>query len=1449
MIKKIYLFILLLTFSIVSYISTAQKKENDLDRLDTTAFAGRAFLNKANFLKSLYAQFRNVEKDNKGTNIYNLNPRQFDILVTNLINASLVERQIPESFKKIQSRTKDEKTANNIIPIGILNSEAVILTSEQILENERAKSNKQKIDGKKYENITLTTACLMQSEVYQGNIQFQVDMDLIISDNFKKIKGLEIDFQDGKGWRFFEAKNQLIDYRFDRIGHVSVGIKVITNKGDFITYSNLEIKQLERPKLFKNNEIKINIAQSNRGARLSNNVVGANYAIFNGCDGVFDKPIIIAEGFDIGEDVNIDELVAKYYKYLYIFVLNGYDLVFVNYHDGRDYLDHNAWALQKVIEEVNTIKVGNQKLIVIGESMSGLIARWALRSMENEGKTHNVSHFIAFDTPNLGANVPPGLVQLAQELPYLVGFDISRVIEMLVPETRALNTGAACQLLKYISGNGSSHQLFYSFRQSLNDLGNGGYPSQGNIKNIALISGSMTGASNTNYDGLALNQGDKLLDLDFVGIWCNFFVDVWSHKVNESFKTYDGDAVGLCSISFQDTYANLPINLDSSPGGFIKSGINSGFPIYNSVNPSFSFVPTYSAIDYKGPINNDVLHLNINGLINYSNQVTSPNLTPYHAIYGEDVNNYHAIPRDVINNGWNKIAYNEFGLTVNTLQPGCSLPVPSSFLETYTEFKVGRKYKPMRETFCKLPKKYKIDYTNYYVAFTIPDENLLLYDQQVYIYGNQTFMNVQKGGYGFYTFSYKDLPLGTYTLVVNRSFHGIAAGSSSYSKTFKVESCNETLTSNSNYSTSCPVDGNEGDVIGVLQDNNQVCFVNRYNNIWIATQADGTFVPRCRLIANGLSNVGATCFAEYDPSGATTPECGSISRRYKTTFTQNINALKNVTTWSGDDKITKGLKSIGWDGSSSPGADENFGDQYGESLNGFITPMITGNYTFWISSDDQSELWLSSNDDPINKQLRASVNGWTPKNNWTYEAGQKSIEVYLKAGTRYYFEVWHVESGGGDHVEVAWSMNPNDTNPQIVPSSVLLPYDNTTTSCDFNVTATSNPSNVSCGQAATLIADCQGVGCGGVAYTWTNGTLNYGGSVAYPNLPSTNNSTTFTLTASKANCANKNSSTVITVTGCGSSCNVTQPVSIGTWNGFNIELHQMGPYRVLVSVQAENGVTKYFPRGKDFWSYVSRNPNTDSWYNCINVSNSDWYNMSVPTEINFIPAGYYIGYQPDGARYFTKGDPNDPCNLGSPKIIGVMDGLNVELRQFEGLKLLVTVQIENGITKYFPRGKNFWTYGGWTRYPNTDVYYNCINVSESGWYGLSSPNEMYILPFGYSEGFQPDGARYLYANSASNSAREVKNDILVTSPDIQLTCYPNPTSGTSKVGFTLNSDEKVWLGLYDNQGRALKIWSVDGIKGLNLIDVNLKDHSSGNYFINLNTEKFKGTIKVIKVSE
>ena len=54
-------------------------------------------------------------------------------------------------------------------------------------------------------------------------------------------------------------------------------------------------------------------------------------------------------------------------------------------------------------------------------------------------------------------------------------------------------------------------------------------------------------------------------------------------------------------------------------------------------------------------------------------------------------------------------------------------------------------------------------------------------------------------------------------------------------------------------------------------------------------------------------------------------------------------------------------------------APTNWADNYGTRLRGYITAPVTGSYTFWIASDDNSELWLSSNDNPANKVRIASV--------------------------------------------------------------------------------------------------------------------------------------------------------------------------------------------------------------------------------------------------------------------------------------------------------------------------------------------------------------------------------------------------------------------------------------------------------------------------------------------
>jgi predicted esterase len=50
-------------------------------------------------------------------------------------------------------------------------------------------------------------------------------------------------------------------------------------------------------------------------------------------------------------------------------------------------------------------------------------------------------------------------------------------------------------------------------------------------------------------------------------------------------------------------------------------------------------------------------------------------------------------------------------------------------------------------------------------------------------------------------------------------------------------------------------------------------------------------------------------------------------------------------------------------------------DNFGERIRGYICPPATGSYSFWISSNDDSELWLSTDATAANKRKIAYVNG------------------------------------------------------------------------------------------------------------------------------------------------------------------------------------------------------------------------------------------------------------------------------------------------------------------------------------------------------------------------------------------------------------------------------------------------------------------------------------------
>src|SRR5258707_3923025 len=120
----------------------------------------------------------------------------------------------------------------------------------------------------------------------------------------------------------------------------------------------------------------------------------------------------------------------------------------------------------------------------------------------------------------------------------------------------------------------------------------------------------------------------------------------------------------------------------------------------------------------------------------------------------------------------------------------------------------------------------------------------------------------------------------------------------------------------------------------------------------------------------------------------------------------------------------------------------DWADNYGTRIRGYITPAVTGSYVFWISSDDASELWLSTSDDPDNKILIASVPGWTFSREWTKYPAQQSVPISLASGQQYYVEAVHKEAQGGDNVAVGWAKpgEPTSGPSEIIPGTVISPW-------------------------------------------------------------------------------------------------------------------------------------------------------------------------------------------------------------------------------------------------------------------------------------------------------------------------------------------------------------------------------------------------------------------------
>ncbi len=116
----------------------------------------------------------------------------------------------------------------------------------------------------------------------------------------------------------------------------------------------------------------------------------------------------------------------------------------------------------------------------------------------------------------------------------------------------------------------------------------------------------------------------------------------------------------------------------------------------------------------------------------------------------------------------------------------------------------------------------------------------------------------------------------------------------------------------------------------------------------------------------------------------------------------------------------------------------NIGDNYGQRIRGYICVPVTGNYTFYLAADDESELYLSLDDNPANKRKIASIDGWTSPRSWTKYSSQRSASYYLKVGEKYYIEALHKEEIYGDNLAVAWIV-PGTSAINVIPGNHLIP--------------------------------------------------------------------------------------------------------------------------------------------------------------------------------------------------------------------------------------------------------------------------------------------------------------------------------------------------------------------------------------------------------------------------
>jgi|GEM_PF-2242403 len=177
-------------------------------------------------------------------------------------------------------------------------------------------------------------------------------------------------------------------------------------------------------------------------------------------------------------------------------------LVKFGYKNGGDFIQRNGGAFAELIKTLNRgLRLGDDdRIVVVGNSMGGVVARYGLLVLESEGFEHHVDKMISIDAPQLGGYVPIGMQFLLDRFKPDAGTD----------SLAQLRAPAALQLSRYsMARQGMFPTWIDEFTQLFfRDMGERGFWPKG-PKLVGVSSGRSDGVIEGPAPGSIFFQGSR----------------------------------------------------------------------------------------------------------------------------------------------------------------------------------------------------------------------------------------------------------------------------------------------------------------------------------------------------------------------------------------------------------------------------------------------------------------------------------------------------------------------------------------------------------------------------------------------------------------------------------------------------------------------------------------------------------------------------------------------------------------------------------------------------------------------------------------------------------------------------------------------------------------------------------------------------------------------------